>query len=81
MNNTDQQQLIDWATALLEETLVKAAISIHQQPNPGDPVEVSLTFNVTASGDSGQVSVRSPGSRGRTINVEVPWPSAAEPVR
>lgn len=73
---TEPQQLTDWATGVLEETLVKAARHLHESSDATAPIEVSVTFQVTARAEDGCLSVRSPGSRGRTINVGVPAPPA-----
>jgi hypothetical protein len=74
--SAEPQQLIDWANGLLEEVLVKAARNLHESSDPSAPIEVAVTFQVTAQPDDGCLAVRSPGSRGRTINVGVPAPPA-----
>jgi len=74
MTETDRNLLADWAGSLLDEVLVKAAIDVHQRDDLGDELEVALTFRVSSSKNTGQVTVTSPGSRGKSINVEVPAP-------
>lgn len=73
-HTTEPQQLTDWATGLLEEVLVKAARHLHESAKATAPIEVAVTFQVTALPEGGCVAVRSPGSRGRTIRVGVPAP-------
>jgi len=72
MTGSTEQQLADWAAAVLEEVLVGAAKHVHERDAPTAPLDVSVTFQVAAMREDGCLTVRSPGNRGRTIHVSVP---------